>query len=278
MMMPQRFLLITSVFGLTFCWSFDPREAAAQDIGELQEQAKELAAAVENPLVQRNDLIKTRRDLARLLIQIDRLIAREGAEADEDHPAHAVHSEVSRVVDRVKARLPKPDSQSNRRLGLPVAEIGDDNLLAKLARDLRSAESALGAALATSLRDQEKTDKLIQELILAEEALAWEAGWPFNANEAKQYKTADGLTATVYLSRRDRGIKSVNQRLQESAQRVGRTETRDFVLHYTDDAQLQATIGNILSKKRGKAAAEVWTKGTTRLDDNELSRITGRRR
>ncbi len=184
------------------------------------------------------------------------------------------------LLAKIEARLPDAfdetgDGQrSGFRSAFPVPGYEAGKLTGQAAQELITAQKVLMAHLKSSPDDTEKTSRLLNRLVLAEENLAWEAGWPFSAEEVAQLKKAGGLTEEIYLSRRNRGIERVNQRLTREREGVGRSVPRAFVIHHPLSAEDQQQIEKALTEQRG--SVQGWMKDTVPFNDHERDVLLGK--
>lgn len=247
--------------------------AVAQNRKELESQLREIEKKISNPLAGEAEHRDAQRQLQALLQRAS--AAAEGLIDDESHPIHSVHARIMKSLAGVTARLPSETPAAETATGFPVPNYDDGKLLAELANKVRSAQTVLAKAMRESPKEVDLLNQLLAELVLAEENLAWEAGWPFNEKEVAAYKKADQLTSEIYLSRRQRGVEQVNAQLQTEAASTGRgTSLREFVIHAPVGKDAVAAVDKALYELRGKAS-KGWQKGTKPFDSKESAALLG---
>jgi hypothetical protein len=249
------------------------KAATAQDHKQLDLQLQAIEKKLSNPLAGEAEHRGAQRQLQALLERA--AAAAQGNIDDESHPIHSVHARITQSLKGVTARLPSESSAAETATGFPVPNYDDGKLLADLSNQVRSAQAALAKAIRESPKDVDLLNELLINLVLVEENLAWEAGWPFNAKEVAAYKKADQLTSEVYLSRRQRGVEQVNAQLRSEADTTGRgTSFREFVIHAPVNKDAVAAVDKAISQLRGNAAKD-WRKGTKPFDAKESAALLG---
>ena len=250
----------------------------AQD-EELKKAENDLAAiekVIADPLSGELQFVQARTRLQALLIRVETLLE-DVSEEDDSHPGHKVQDRIAKALKAVRARLPKVPA-AVARVGFPIPEYPQEKLLGELAGELQKAQSALANHIHRSPDDKGTIRVLLREFILAQEELAWEAGWPFTSGEANDFRAAGNkLTADIYLARRARGVERVNEQLKSDHARYGRGRpSRSFIIHAPEDRADEADIVEALTPSRG-VAANVWNKGTQKFDEQErLALLNGR--
>ncbi len=248
--------------------------AVAQSPRELDAQLREIEKKLSSPLTGEAEHRDAQRQLQALLQRAS--AAAEAVADDESHPIHSVQARITQSLARVTARLPSETPPAETATGFPVPNFDDGKLLSELANEVKTAQTALAKAMRESPKDVELLNKLLADLVLAEENLSWEAGWPFNEKEVAAYKKADQLTCDVYLSRRGRGVEQVNRQLRAEADTTGRgTSLREFVIHAPVGKDAVAAVEKALSQLRGAEATKDWQKGTKPFDSKESAALLG---
>jgi hypothetical protein len=224
---------------------------------------------VDNDLTQEKDLRAAQGQLKKLLESTDEQISEIGGEENPEHPLVIAHSKILAVLATIEARLPhEADATVTTRLSpLPVPQYSDHKVVGKAANELTEAQQKLAEQLSKAPGDKAGVEKLLTDVILARENLAWEVGWPFTAKEAAIVKKAGKLTPDAYLSRRNRGVERINEHLQKDLQSVGReTSGKSFAIYSPLSSSHQKQIEQMLVKQRGDAVKAAWTKGTQKFD------------
>ena len=108
-----------------------------------------------------------------------------------DWPAAAAQLEIRQLLAAIDGRLglTVPSGAGGRTVRieeLPVPEFAGRERARELAIALRQVQSDLRDQMRTTPTDTARTEALIVELSVAEERLAWEAGWPFMPDEVAQ--------------------------------------------------------------------------------------------
>jgi hypothetical protein len=260
------------------------RVAKAQDneLGRIATRVQALKKTVNDKYVSEEKLREVGDELQDMLDRTNEL-ARGLAEQNISKQLLAVQEQILPMLTFIRERLPeensgeKPVVRRAPRGGIGMPQFDSKKLIGRLAMEASKAHYRVSRHLTTSSRDEATTNKLIIEMILAEEALAWEVGWPFTDGEVAKLKAAgDKLTEEVYVSRRDRGIKRINDRVSADYKGVGRTPPPPFVLHHSDDKTVQLDVQKQLKELRGVAGS--WDEGTTAFDDQEQLVLLGEKR
>lgn len=241
-----------------------------------------LKAAIHDRFVSEEELRKMTVELEDIL-SITNELSRGLREQDVNRQILDIQKEVIPLLAFARERLPEEDSAENQvvrraaRTGIGVPQFATGKLVSQLADDASKAQYRLSRHLSARTPNPSETSKLMAHMILAQEALAWEVGWPFTAEEIEKIKASKGekLTEEVYLSRRDRGVERINQRIKEDYERVGRTPPPDFVIHSSDDAEVQRLVKAKLEEVRG--ISYPWMKNTTTFDENEQLVLLGKK-
>jgi hypothetical protein len=285
-LLPHRVVMATLIL---LCLGTLPGGADEETPPDLQAIVKELDPArvsafvdglqkeVADELVPQETVESAQRDLQRLKEAIDEHIERLGGEARiaGDDPIIKVHTRILVLLDAIEARLPQQDEHfgASRRALLPVPHYDAQKTVGKAANQLHDKLAKLSGHLQAETSDPDEVRAALREVILAQEKLAWEAGWPFTAEEASLVRQAGELTSDAYLHRRKRGVASINERLQKAAQSVGRDRSAvAFVLHRPEAEAEQQAVTEALVERRG-AAAKGWMEGTERIDEKQLRRL-----
>jgi hypothetical protein len=248
-------------------------ESGRPDAEGIENQVQAARAVVEDELAQEQQLRSVQRELQELLDTTNQQVEELGGERVPDHPMVKVHTQIIALRAAIESRLPPTESGagSPRRVAFPVPTYSDKKIVGKAANQLWAAQTKLADCLRQSPDDGEQSQELLVDMILAEENLAWEVGWPFTAEEAASVKKTGQVTGEVYLGRRSRGVKRVNEDLARHYQSVGREPAgAGFVIHSPDSKAIQRAIRERLAELRGEAAARVWMKGTQTLDERQM--------
>lgn len=268
-------LTILSVMFATCLSGARPAEAdEADELKKLQKEVQVIQKAVADPLANELQYFRVRIRLRSLKSRTESMIKKYAKQDDEGHRLHKLHGQIIAELKTVNSRLPEPPIRPVSR-GLPVPKFDPDKKLGQLAAELHQAQTALVESLISKSKSKGNDNKLA-ELILAQEKLAWEAGWPFTRKEEALYRNARGLTAEVYHMRRNRGVERINNQLARDAAKVGREPPRPFVIHHPEDKADREAILKHLTEKHGKAA-KAWSKGTRPFDSAERAVLLGTR-
>ncbi len=272
MKLASRTRRVTSLLLSSFLLSCCIDGAAAQDeaaIAKLQQQVDAIEKSVADPTAGERAYAASHARLVLLQQQADAMIDKfRLKEDDADSPLFKLHFRITRLLRDVRGRLPDQPETAAAGTGLPVPQFDDRKLLGKLAQELESRHNELADHLRRSPKDSAGAGEILVNLVLKQEELAWEAGWPFTEEEAVAYKKSGKLAPDIYLQRRERGLERINQQLQLDASSVGREAQREFVIHHPTDTEAQQAITKSLFERRGEAA-KVWMKGTKPLDETE---------
>ncbi len=235
--------------------------AQDKEVAELEKQVNDVAKAVNRPAANEKDFRAAANRLSGLLAKTNKLIEESGDRGDEETPLTKLQGRILSLQKEVDERLPSQPSRrvANARTGFASPNFDERKLLAKLSEELSASQVACANQLRRSPDDPKANRDAITKLILAEERLAWEAGWPHIAKEAAAIEKSGGLTADVYVGRIQRGIERINKQTAFDYERVGRDPPHPFVLHYPEDEEHQTIVTRMLIKQRGEAA-EAWTK------------------
>ncbi len=251
------------------------------DLKRIDEQAKGIEKVVSDDYADETQLKQIRAELEKLLAA-----TRAGVEISKDErlaDAQTIRVQVQllKLLSSVDARLLDDinDEQFEVRIvqgaTFPIPYYSDHKLTAKAALELSEAQAVLRDQLTKAPDDEEKSTNLLVEMVLAQEKLAWEAGWPFTEDEAREAKSAKAITERVYQSRRDRGLKRINEHLRKAMEGVGRTPPRPFVIHQPASKAAQRAIEARLTELRGVGL--YWINGTLPFDEKERDVLLGKR-
>lgn len=238
----------------------------------LEKQFGPIQDIVDDPLATTRDYEEAKVGLVKLLTETEAVINKYRVE--EGSELSGLHGKMVAAIATIRGRLPNPPSNDNR-TGFPVPEFESDTQVGKAATALRAAQTALAQQLLSTPADEKATNKLIESMILAQEALAWEAGWPFDDREATGYKRAGKLTIDIYHTRRNRGIANVNSQLATDASQVGRKTPRLFVIHAPENKSLLLNVSKTISELRDDLGEAVM-KGTVVFSTREQDALLGR--
>ena len=184
------------------CLAVWPQPAAAQSRAQeaavLQYSPADVRAAVtrlrtvvQDRFTTETDLESARAELQALVVRADELAAKDGQRADATGPAAAAQLEIRQLLAAIDGRLglTVPSGAGGRTVRieeLPVPEFAGRERARELAIALRQVQSDLADQMRTTPTDTTRTEALIVELSVAEERLAWEAGWPFMPDEVAE--------------------------------------------------------------------------------------------
>jgi hypothetical protein len=266
----QRGAVVLVAIGLLVAsWSVN---AAAEDPASIAKRVKEIKKTLSDPLAGEAEHRTARKQLQALVARTSPLIGG----LPEDHPLQDAHFSAQSLLNEVDARLPSEDPEAPGAVGFPVPQFEDGKLLSRLAKQVKSAQHGLAKALREHPKDKKLLNALLIDLVLAEENLAWEAGWPFTEEEAEDYKdSGDTISPKIYLSRRERGIKVINDQLAKEAGTTGRGESqRPYVIHAPVDKESRQAVAEALDMLRGSGATD-WHDGTKPFDAKERQALFG---
>ena len=183
------------------CLAVWPQPAAAQSRAQeaavLQYSPADVRAAVtrlrtvvQDRFTTETDLESARAELQALVVRADELAAKDGQRADATGPAAAAQLEIRQLLAAIDGRLSVTDPSAR---AVDGRDVTIERLSAKVFgspdayRDiLPPAQSDLRDQMRTTPTDTARTEALIVELSVAEERLAWEAGWPFMPDEVAE--------------------------------------------------------------------------------------------
>ncbi len=269
-------VLLSLAIGVSACWAAD---GASPTLADIEKKLTPIQQAIDDKLSNERTLEAAQRELKQLLQHADELFKAAGGELRPERATVALQVKILDLLAKIEARLPdKDDDGTSGSNTLSLPQYNEKKLIGTLANQLSTAHRQLAEHLRQSAADVQTTQKLVVELILAQEALAWEVGWPYTAEEATAVKKAGHVPPDVYLSRRSRGVERINERLKKSAESVGREPSgKPFVICSPNSEAEQKQLNATLVKVRGEAAAKVWTKGTQPLDEKALLEPARRR-
>lgn len=192
-----------------------------------------------------------------------------------------VQNQILTALTKVRTRLPDDSASSGghtlgQRTGFGVPQFDETKLVGQLAAELHQAQIALRDHILKQPTPNGETHELLRKLILAEENLAWEVGWPFSAIEIAELKKLDkedALPDDIYLARRERGVRRINEHFKASFESVGRQPPRPFVIHNLADEKEQKPLADELAKRR--AGVKNWAKGAVAFDARERRALLG---
>lgn len=224
----------------------------SRSVTELQATVEKLRTAVQDPLATEATLARARGELQKIEEQLRRQAPASAKDVDVPGPVATAQVEVRRLLTTIEGRLgpaAEPRGPSSRTLVLPVPEFEAGRATHGLANALRAAQLKLADHLRTG---DTAPDELIADIVVEQERLAWEAGWPFTPEEAKQLNAlkaqqqrakgaGKGDTAAtneldrqigeLVARRRARGVVAINTQLLQEAVSVGRDSSPPFVIH-----------------------------------------------
>ncbi len=276
-----RLFFVVLLFSMTT--SFLAATRADDERGKLATIEKTLQSVrkvVGSELTQEEELRAAQGQIKKLLESTDKQIREIGGEENPEHPFVIAHSKILAVLATIEARLPhEADAIGTARLSpLPVPKYSDHKVIGKAANELTEVQKKLAVQLRKTPGDKAEVEELLTDVILAQENLAWEVGWPFTAQEAVMVRRAGKLTTDAYLSRRNRGVERINQHLQKDMQSVGREASgKSFGIYSPLSSSHQEQVEQTLVKQRGDAVKAAWTKGTQEFDAKAFG-LTGKTR
>lgn len=249
-------------------------------LDEIEKRIGEIRLISSDRFVDESDLRKAREDLNLLWKKTSVVDAVVSNEKSADARNVQLQADLLTLMTTIDARLPAPPdtlqrgAESSRRAPFAVPHFGEGKLLSRLASELIEAQLLLREHLTKKPDDQQETKRLLKEVVLSEERLAWEAGWPFTPDEVRKYKAVNRMTDEVYLGRRNRGIQRINDQVQQVYELVGRTPPPPFTIHCPVDKADQKEIELELVEQRG--VAEIWLKGTVPFDEAQRNALLGK--
>lgn len=265
---------------LTFAGNSRTASAQGNELDRISKRVKALKKVVNDIYVTEEKLHEVGDELQDMLDRTNEL-ARGSAEQNISKPIIEAQEQILPLLTLVRQRLPeenateKPPVRRAPRAGIGIPHFDSGKLIGQLAGEVSKGQYRLSRHLAKTSPDKATTDKLVVDMILAEEALAWEVGWPFTASEVAKLKAAgDKLTDEVYLSRRDRGLERINQRVRVDFEGVGRTPPPPFVIHQPTDSAVRLEVEKRLKELRGITVP--WEKGSTAFDKQEQMVLLGK--
>ena len=167
------------------------------------------------------------------------------------------------MLDKIDARLAAAPVSGPPKTGFPLPEFANSALLGQLVSELRTAQTELVGHLRERPDDEAGLQLRLKALMLVEEALAWEAGWPYQANESAEFDGAGYPSADLYIKRIQRGIERLKEQMSVEAAANGRTDFRPFVMHRLDDATSLDAMILAIGQRRGEEAAKAWAESLT---------------
>jgi hypothetical protein len=228
-------------------------QTSAPGTPDVQATVAKARAAVKDPASNEASLAAVRGDLLKIAAQLERAAGTPAKDADM--PASAAQGEVRELLAAIERKLgPAPEPPAGRAArasGMPVPVFEDGRATHAAAEALRKAQVKLSEQMRTAGPAQPPSDELVADLIVEQERLAWEAGWPFTPEEAAQLKALkakqdqakggrpdvaaandiDRQIADLVAKRRARGINVINAQLAREAMAVGRPVPAPFVVH-----------------------------------------------
>lgn len=255
--------------------------AQQKELAQIQRRFQQLNKEVTDRFTSDEELTNAAADLKDLLAQTNELVTATEKTTGFEQQVINTQTEILNALKTVEQRLPG-DVLSGGRIGLSgVTGLGvpvyDPNTtIGQLATEVRKAQVELRNHYRKPERAAKDTRRLLQQLVLAEEKLAWEVGWPFTSAEIRKLKAqeeSDALTEEVYHSRRERGVKRINEHLKQQFESVGRGAPRPFVVHTPNDKAEQRTIAMVLAKTRGDF--DFWSRGVKPFDDTQRRILLG---
>ena len=235
--------------------------AGAQDLAKAEAKIKALQKIVADDLSGQQEFAQTEADLLELLQQLK--TTREPAAGSREAK---VFDSLGELLIKVRARVPESYAGgSGQQTALPIPQFAENKLIGQIAQQLRKSQVDLLSQLRKN-PDATQARELLIAVVLGQEELAWEAGWPFTDDEIKAYRPAGGLTKEIYLSRRQRVLKQINEDLKADFEAVGRESSREFAIFCPTSEADVSQITERLMEKRGKAAAD-WRERTKPFDE-----------
>ncbi len=248
---------------------------SVETIERVEKLLPDLEKTIKDKLVNDTTLKSVEAKLKVALDQTKEILEDTGGEKSPDNPIVKVQIKILAQLATIRARLHEDKELVNaaRVSKLPVPQYNDETVIGKAADKVWEAQKRLAEQLSKSPADDKSAAKLLNDMILAQEVLAWEVAWPFTPDEVKALKKAGELTSEVYLSRRNRGVARITKRVLQAHSNTGReSRTGPFVIYKPTSTAQQKQVGSALTKIRGEAAS-VWTKGTVDFDAKVAKRL-----
>jgi ElaB/YqjD/DUF883 family membrane-anchored ribosome-binding protein len=264
--------IIPAFLSLVVCLSTSfTADAATPSLAEIEKKLPPIQQKVDSELSNETTLQDAQRELKQLLQNTEELLNAAGGEFKPDRAIVAVQVKILELLAKVDARLPETaDDITGGSNAASLPQYSEKKLIGQAAKKLSTAHGQLTDHLRKSPADKKTGQKLLTDLIVAQEALAWEVGWPFTAEEAVAVKKAGHVPPDVYLSRRNRGVERINERLKKAAESVGREPSgKPFAIYSPTSEADQKQLDAQLIKLRGEGA-KVWMKGTQPFDEKAL--------
>jgi hypothetical protein len=243
--------------------------AQQEALTKLDSEVRAVEKVLADPLAGEEEYLEARKSLQSHIKAADNLL--QDVEERDDNPAVRLHDRIVKALRTVQSRL-SDSTESVALVGFALPEYDEQELLGKLATTLQSAQTALATHLHKAPDDDATTASLLKAWILAQENLAWEAGWPFTSGEADDFKANGKLTADIYLARRARGVERINEKLRSDHAFNGRESRREFSIHAPEAKQSRDDITKALTALRGEGA-KVWSKGTQKFSSQVRSEL-----
>lgn len=228
--------------------------ASRPSAGDIQSAVARLRTMVQDPFATEATLATARTELIALRTRANESVP--ASDKDVAGPVAAAQLEIQNLLTTIDARLgPAPDmtagrtSRAARAAGLSVPAFDTGRGPRDLADAVRAAHGKLSEQLRTAPLTAQPTEAALVDMIVAEERLAWQAGWPFAPDEQKELKDLkdqaskapkgdaaarneiDRRIGEVYARRRARGVSAINAQLALEAHSVGREAPPPFVIH-----------------------------------------------
>lgn len=264
---PIRIGALLVVFTCILCPARLPAQQKALD--KLGSEVQAVEKVLADPLAGEEEYLEARKSLQSHIRAVDNLL--QDTDERDDNPAVSLHDRIVKALRTVQSRL----SESTEKIalvGFAIPDYDEQKLLGELTTALQNAQTALVTHLHSSPGDDATTASLLTAWILAQENLAWEAGWPFTSGEADDFKANGKLTADIYLARRARGVERINEKLRSDHAFNGRESRREFSIHAPEAKQSRDAITKALTALRGDAA-KVWSKGTQKFSSQVRSEL-----
>jgi len=242
--------------------------ANSQDTGELQKRFEAVNKVVQDPLTDESGIRKALSELESLT-----KVTQEFEEGDlkPGDPKAELAKSIVNTLREVESRLPEGfQSRLEMRPGFPVPEFDDRKLLARNADELHEAQKRLARLIRRDDSAGPQTEELLHAVSVAQESLAWEAGWPFTKEEAEAVRAAGRLTEKVYLSRLKRGITRINEQIDREFDANGRPVERPFTVHVSAEDSGKEQFARHLAELR---KLESFPKEVFREFDKEQAEI-----
>ena len=256
-------------------WAQGPEiQQRPTDIRTLQAEVRRLAAVVQDPYAGEREFSEARAALLRSMEAINRLAAAE-VKDDQDAvgPAGELRVQAADLVASIDRRLPPAAETTSgsaiERTLIVVPDFEQGTLAAEQADALKEAYGALINQMARTSDDRAGRERLVPALVLAQQQLAWAAGWPFSPEEVDLLRSVGrerdrGSTqkafVEVYNRRVSRGVENINRRLAEESDANGRSRAGVYVLYRaaSDDQQwaVEKQLLELLSAEMSLAVAD----------------------